>query len=139
MLRFADDLEATGAEARARRVPVMLVFTESTCPYCARAKRNHLAPLAVSRDYGDKVIVREVDVKREVRMKDFSGAAVTPAAFARRYAVRVVPTVMVVDADGRRLAEPIAGLIIEDFYQLYLERAVDAARTALNGADAAAR
>jgi len=130
-LRLADDLAATGADARARRVPVMLVFTETTCGYCTKAKLGHIAPLQASRDYGDKVIVREVDVAREASLRDFAGAPTTPAAFARRYKVRVVPTVVLVDAAGGALGEPLAGLMIEDFYQLYLERAVDTAHAVL--------
>ena len=63
-LRLADDLAATGAEARAQRVPVMLVFTETTCSYCARAKRNHLAPLAASRDYASRVVAQSIEALR---------------------------------------------------------------------------
>lgn len=130
-LPYGDDLAAAGREARARRVPVMLVFTEATCNFCIRAKRYHIVPLAASRDYGDKMLVREVDLKRDVHMKDFSGSVTTPAEFARRYSVQVVPTVVMVDTKGRRLADPVAGLLIEDFYQAYLERAVDSARAEL--------
>lgn len=133
-LTLADDFSATAREARARRVPIMLVFTEESCPYCVRAKRDHLAPLQASRDFGHRVIVREIDVKQDRRMVDFAGTETTPSALARRYAVRMVPTVIVVDATGRRLGDPIVGLIIQDFYQLYLERAVDLAHAQMEKA-----
>jgi thioredoxin-related protein len=133
-LTFADDLSVTARDARSRRVPIMLVFTEASCPYCARAKRDHLVPLQSSWRYGQKVILREIDVKREDRVVDFAGAQTTQAAFARRYEVRLVPTVIVVDHTGRRIGEAIVGLLIQDFYQFYLEQAIDFARTPIAAA-----
>ncbi|MDH5535526.1 MAG: thioredoxin family protein [Betaproteobacteria bacterium] len=134
-LAFADDLSVTAREARSRRVPIMLVFTEASCHHCSRAKRDHLVPLQASRDYGRKVIVREIDVKRGDRLVDFAGVQTTPSAFARRYEVRLVPTVIVVDHTGRRMGEAIVGLLIQDFYQLYLEQAIDLARTRIAAAN----
>jgi hypothetical protein len=40
--------------------------------------------------------------------------------------VRLVPTVLVVDTRGEPVAAPIVGLLAPDFYQLYLEQAVEA-------------
>ena len=130
-LRFAEDLKVTARDAKKRSAVVMLVFTEASCPYCTRAKRDYLEPMQASRDYGGKVLMREVDVRRGDALRDFSGAATTQAAFAKRYSVRVVPTVIVVDYAGKALAEPLVGLLTEDFYALYLERAVDAGRNRL--------
>ena len=39
--------------------------------------------------------------------------------------------VLVVDPHGKPLAEPIIGLTSTDFYNLYLEQAIDAGRIAL--------
>lgn len=130
-LRVADDLAVAARDAKKRDAVVMLVFTEATCPYCVRAKRDYLVPMQASRDYGRKVVMREVDVRRTDALRDFAGAATTQAAFAKRYSIRVVPTVIVVDYAGKPLAEPLVGLLTEDFYQLYLERAVDAGRLKL--------
>lgn len=132
-LRFADDLTVTARDAKKRDAVVMLVFTEASCPYCVRAKRDYLEPTQASRDYGSKVVMREVDVRRSDSLRDFAGAATTQAAFAKRYAIRVVPTVIVVDYTGKPLADPLVGLLTEDFYQLYVERAVDAGRLKLRG------
>jgi thioredoxin-related protein len=50
----------------------------------------------------------------------------THAEFARRYDVRTVPTVILVDGRGMALADPLVGLNDADFYQ-----AIDAARLRL--------
>lgn len=124
-LAWADDLAATAREADARRVPVMIVFTEASCPYCARAKRDHLVPLQSRGAFAGKVIVREVDVASRRRLRDFDGRATTHREYARRHRVGKVPTVMVMSARGEPLSAPIIGLLIPDFYQLYLEQAVE--------------
>ena len=129
---IADDFVAIGKLSATRKAPIMLVFTRPECPYCARAKKEHLEPMRVSQSYGGKVIMREIvaaDAKTVLR--DFDGNATTHGEFARKYDVRSVPTVIVVDAQGKTLAEPIVGLTSTDFYNLYLEQAIDAGRIAL--------
>ena len=125
-LTLAEDLAATAVEAGKRRVPVMIVFTEATCPYCARAKRDYLAPMQSQGPFADKMIVREVDVASERRLRDFAGRLTTHSEYARRMQVRLVPTVLVVDTRGEPVADPIVGLLAPDFYPLYLEQAVEA-------------
>ena len=124
-LSYADDLAQTAREAAARRVPVMIVFTEVSCPYCARAKRDTLVPLQSRGALADKVIVREVDVASSRRLRDFGGRATTHREYARTQRVQRVPTVVVMDPQGEPVAPPIVGLIAEDFYRLYLQQAIE--------------
>jgi thioredoxin-related protein len=110
----------------------MLVFTLRDCPYCARAKKDHLEPLSASAGYGAKVLMREIDSANElVSLRDFDGSPIPAREFFRKYEVRAVPTVIVVDAQGKPLADAIVGLNVPDFYNLYLEQAIDAARVQL--------
>jgi thioredoxin-related protein len=125
-LQAADDLAATARQARANGVPILLAFTETGCPYCARARNDYLLPLQAGAAYGAKVIIREIDIRRDGELRGFSGEQLTPRNFSRRYRVSKVPTVIVVDHAGNPLAEPVVGLLSEDFYQSYLERAIDA-------------
>ncbi len=131
-LEFADDLTAVGRLSAQRGAPIMLVFTRPECPYCARAKKDHLEPLRVSENYGAKVIIREIEAgNSSVALRDFEGNTTTHGDFARKYGVRNVPTVVVVDAQGKPLANPIIGLTLPDFYNLYLEQAIDQGRLQL--------
>jgi thioredoxin-related protein len=124
-LVYADDLAAIAAEAAARRVPLMIVFTEASCPYCTRAKRDYLAPLQARGPFADKVIVREVDVSTDRRLRGFDGEETTHREFGRANQVRRVPTVVVMDQRGEPLAQPIVGLLSDDFYRLTLEQAIE--------------
>ena len=128
-LQPADDLAQVAAEARAKRVPVMVAFMQETCPYCAVARRDHLLPLQADPQWRNRVLIREIDVDRSTPMRDFSGASTTHRAFARQHKVRRVPTLIVFDADGKAAAPPITGLLREEFYQLYIEQAIEAGLT----------
>lgn len=131
-LDIADDFVIIGKLATTRKVPIMLVFTRPECPYCARAKKEHLEPMRVSQNYGAKIIMREIVAADDhTVLRDFDGNTTTHGDFARKYDVRSVPTILVVDARGKPLAEPIIGLTSTDFYNLYLEQAIDAGRMAL--------
>lgn len=125
-LQPADDLARIAAEARARRVPVLVAFMQQSCPYCTVARRDYLIPLQSDPQWQGRVLIREIEVDRGLRMRDFSGKATTHRAFARSLGVRRVPTLIVFDADGKPAAPPISGLLTADFYGLYIEQAVEA-------------
>ena len=131
-LEFADDLQALGRAAAERGIPIMLVFTRPDCPYSARAKKNHLEPLQANAASAGQVVIREVETSNhQTALRDFEGNAASPADIARRYGIRNVPTVVMVDAQGRPLADPVEGLASPDFYPLYLKHTIDEARLQL--------
>ena len=128
----ADDLTAIGKLSMQRGAPIMLVFTRPECPFCTRAKKEHLEALRVSQKYGAKIIMREiVAADNRTALRDFDGKLTTHGEMGRRYNIRSVPTVIVVDSKGKALADPIIGLTATDFYNLYLEQAIDAGRLQL--------
>ncbi|MBI2294883.1 MAG: thioredoxin family protein [Betaproteobacteria bacterium] len=125
-LPYADDFTALAKQVRERGAPIMIAFTQADCPYCWIARRDHLAPMHLSADLRDRVILREIDVDSHRKLRDFEGRTVTQREFSRRYQVERVPTVVVVDSDGKLLAPPIVGLFADDFYRLYLQQAIEA-------------
>ena len=130
----ADDLAMLAEEARARRVPIMIAFVQESCPYCAIAKRDFLVPMHLDAKLQDRVIIREVDLDRHAKLRDFSGKAVSPEALSRHYRVKRVPTVVVVGHRGEQLAPPVVGLLLEDFYGHYLEQAIEVGLNKLRAA-----
>jgi thioredoxin-related protein len=135
-LLYADDFAALGRSAAASGVPIMLVLTRPGCPYCVRAKRDHLEPLSVSPAYGSKVVMREIEAPNQrIPLRDFDGTPTTHGDFARKYAVKTVPTVLMVDSGGKPLSDALVGLNVPEFYNLYLEQAIDAARLKLRAPD----
>jgi thioredoxin-related protein len=133
-LRLAGDLAELAGAARAQGAPVMIVFTQASCIHCKIAKRDYLVPMSRSVEFNGKVIIREVDVDSRAKLRDFSGKPVSQKDFSLRYRVRSVPTVVVMDDGGRPVASPIVGLLADDFYQLYLQQAVDEGRSKMRAA-----
>ncbi len=125
LLPPADDLPATARQARERRTPIMLAFTQASCRYCQTAKRDYLVPMQNNPELRDRIIIREIDLDRSTPLRDFGGQTVAPREFPKRYQVKRVPTVIVVDDMGAPLSSPIIGLLADDFYQIYLERAIE--------------
>jgi len=122
----AGDLMQVAAEARSKRVPILIAFMQQSCPYCAIARRDYLLPLQADPQWRHRVLIREVDVDRYTPLRDFTGAATTQRAFARIHEARRVPTLIFFDADGNRVGQPIIGLLSEDFYRLYIEQGIEA-------------
>lgn len=121
-----DNLAGTARQAQAQRVPVLLVFTQRTCPYCATAKRDYLEPMNTQAPWRDRVLMREVDIDSTASSTDFDGVLRTHREIAKRYEVKSVPTLIVVDASGNPVGSPIVGLLTADFYRLYIEQAIEA-------------
>lgn len=130
-LAAGGDLAAAAAAAAERGAPLVLVFTRPDCAFCARAKKEHLEPLAAGSGEGAAPVVREIVVDDAGALRDFDGRPGSHAAVARRYGIGTVPTVLMVDARGRPLAAPLVGFTSPDFYGFYLERALGHARRAL--------
>lgn len=132
-LMRADNLAQLAAEARSKRVPVLIAFMQQSCPYCAVARRDHLLALQRDPQWRDRVLIREIDVDRDTPLRDFSGSTTTHRAFARRFNVRRVPTLIVFDADGVAAAQPLTGLLTEDFYRLHIEQSIEAGLARMRG------
>lgn len=128
------DLAAVSDEARARQVPLLLMFAAPHCGFCARLEDEYLKPMLRNRAYDDKVMVRKLTLTRFTTLKDFDGRTLDAAEFADRYAIDVTPTVVFFDARGRMLARRLVGLNNSDFYGAYLDDAIDTAQRKLKPA-----
>lgn len=126
---MAQDLARSAREASAARVPLLVFFSQPGCPYCDLARQDYLGPM--NDDPASRTMQRmvEIDITSESPMADFSGRLTTQRAFARAERVRFVPVVRFVGAGGEPLAPALIGLTVPGFYQSYLERRIEQART----------
>ena len=122
---IAGDLARESQDAGRR--PLLLFFTLAGCPFCERARREYLRPLAVGADWQLRAMLREVPV--EAALKGFDGRRLSGRELARNYAVTVYPTIVFVDATGKPVAPPLAGFAVPDFYGAMLEERLDIARS----------
>ena len=124
-LVHAKNFQADAQAAAKRRVPVMVLFTTPSCPYCDQVKREYLVPMHNDRANRNRVIIREVTVNATTPLTGFDGKITTEGAFAAASKVFMVPTVMVFDTQGTATSDAIVGLLIPDYYFGYLEAAID--------------
>jgi len=125
----ARDLAREARDARRAGAPLVVLYTQPDCEYCERAKRDYLEPLLA--DHAAALRIVEVDVTSRARLSDFSGRSVSQADFARAQQVHVLPTLDFYGPGGERLAQPLVGLTVPDFYLAYLDARLDDARKRL--------
>jgi thioredoxin-related protein len=115
-------LEAT--EAAASGANLLLAVTRVGCPYCAKLRREILAPMIRSGEYTHRVLIREMLMEPDTAVTDFSGQLTSTAEIAARYGVSITPTVLLLDPSGRSLRPPITGINNSEMYGFYLDQAI---------------
>ena len=133
-LPAATNLAADAGALRQRQVPIVLFFNRVGCPYCERALREYLTPMQRDPAYASRAMLRQVEIDKRIPLTDFAGKPTTHRELASRYKVTLTPTIWFVDGEGTALAPPIVGLPTPDFFQAYLDRAIDDAQAKLKGA-----
>ncbi len=129
----ARDLSADAGQVAQHKTPLVVMFSRDDCPYCDVVRDRYLVPLIEDSSAAAPVLVRVVHLGHHTPLKDFSGRTSTHTAFARAQGVDFVPTLRFFDAGGRMLVPDMIGLMLEDFYALYLTASIGDAQAKLAG------
>ncbi len=124
---LARDLRSDALQAATRRLPLMIIISQSDCSYCKRLKREIIRPMIASKAYTEKVIIRELLLDAGVTVLDFDGRKIAGSDFASRYREWVTPTLLFLSADGTELVERIRGINNVDYYGFYLDQSLEQA------------
>lgn len=123
----AADLAEDARGMRTQNRVMLVLYSQADCPWCERARNEYLIPLQDDPAWRDRVLLRQIDLDSDAPLIDFAGKRATHRAFARGERARMTPTLVVYGPDGARLAEPIVGFRLADFYAAYIERALEEA------------
>ncbi len=126
-LPVAVDLGEALVRALHRGEPLVVMVSLQGCPFCVVASNNYLAPLRAE----GRIAVVQVDMRTARMLRDFEGLPVTHDAMARRWAVKVAPTVLFFGRGGSEVAERLVGGYLPDFYGAYLDDRLQQARQAV--------
>lgn len=129
-LPLATNLRAEAEQARLAGGPLIVIYSRPDCKYCELVKRDYLKPLAAS-PHHKGIVVRQVNQDSDAPLTDFRGEKTTQARFASSERIKLVPVVAFYGTNGKQLAEPIIGARLPDFYQSYLEEAIEKSAAAL--------
>jgi len=127
-------LDRDAEESIARNLPILVAVTRESCPYCEKLKKYVLVPMLLSGEYVDRVIIRELSIEPVLEIRSFDGRRERSDAFAEKYGVTVVPTILFLGPDGRALNPPMTGINVVEMYGYYLDKAIDASALALDNA-----
>ena len=116
-----DDWSAEVTAARKAGLPLLILFGSEHCGYCERLKSEVLEPLAQNGDIKNFVWIRELDIKRGGKIRDFDGERIRTKIFVDRYGVYATPTLVLVDNQGKPLGTPLVGYDNAEDYRSYLE------------------
>ena len=132
-LPVAVDLRADGQLARAQRLPIVLFFHSTTCPYCREVEELYLARLQRENEIAPQFLLRTVETSRTQPLVAFDGTRTDYRTFAKRQGVTLVPHLRFLGPDGEPLAPDLVGLAPPDFYGSYLEGSIGSASEKLRG------
>lgn len=115
------------ADARTGRGAILVFFASDSCPYCHMVEDLYLEPMHARRPYGERLVIRKVEVDSRAPLVDFAGRRTDHAAFARSQQAGFTPLIRIYGPDGREIVEPLRGFTSEHFYSGQLEGAIDRA------------
>ena len=130
-LQVARNLADDARVLRQRRIPLMVLYSRADCPWCERARRQYLIPLANETGSADRVLIRQIDLDSDAALVDFSGRATTHRLFGAGQHATLTPTLMFYGPDGQQVGEPVVGFLLADFYSSFIDRGIDLGLAAL--------
>ena len=121
------NLQEDARLAQRKNVPLLVVFSQEHCEFCVVLAEEIIAPMLISGDYTDKVLIREIMIDDPSDMIDFDGKAVTPSSLFYRYDMFVTPTILLLDHRGKEISERMTGINTVEYYGYYLDQSIDKA------------
>ncbi len=125
-LKEGSDLLSDGNESSEKQIPVLLFFSMQHCPFCMEVEEDYLKPLLRNSAYSSKVLIRKIRIDGSESVRDFKGKEREPDNFSEQYNVSMVPTLILVDSKGKRIAPAIIGIRNSHYYSSELDDAIDA-------------
>jgi len=130
---YARNLQNDGLLANKKNGIVLVMFSGEYCGYCEQVLNEFLIPMSRNPEYQNKLVMRRVDNTGFTTVKDFDGSVEDHRKFTSEHGIRMVPTVMLFDKNGKQLGKPLVGLTTVDYYGYYLDQAIDAAIAHVRG------
>ncbi len=124
LLPPAEDFFIDSQKSIRNITPILIMFSVPECGYCKKIKEEVLGPMAKIEEYKDKIIIRHVDSSSNREINNFFNDKVSENDFSFSYAIDLFPTIILVDNYGVILDKMI-GVIIEDYYWMYLDEAIN--------------
>lgn len=119
-IALADDLRQDGRTVREKGKPIVALVTATYCEYCETLKNEVFRFLTDD----DRFLLREVVIDSGRPVQDFDGQESGHGLLGEEYKIKLTPTVLFLDGDGKALADPLVGVLTLDYYSYYFDKRV---------------
>lgn len=130
-LKHLENYQTEALEMKKNKLPMLLTFVADYCHYCEIVKEEFLKPMLRSGDYGDRVLLRQLDITSGEEIMLVNGKKQYAGDFAEEHKVIVTPTVLFLDAEGTEISERLVGVTTVDYYGGFLDEGINASLEAL--------
>ena len=121
-LPVAQTLDDDLKHAVSHNQPLVVMVGFEGCPFCKVVRQNYLPSVQQEQ----KLTIVEIDMRKNIPVRDFSGQLTTHEQLAKDWHIKVAPTLLFYGKDGREVARRLVGLS-PDFYSAYLQDRIDRA------------
>lgn len=125
VIKEGTDLVNDAEAASEKQIPVLMFFSMKHCPFCIEVEEDYLKPMLRNADYDGKVIIRKIKIDGIGSLRDFNGKERDVDEFGDDYNVSMVPTLILVDSHGKKIAPAIIGIANSHYYSSELDNAID--------------
>ena len=126
VLKEGSDLTLDAKESSKKQIPILMFFSMEHCPFCMEVQEDYLKPMLRNSEYDSKVIIRKMRIDSAGTIRDFKGNKRDPGEFSDDYNVSMVPTLVLVDSQGNKIAPSIIGIANSHYYSSELDDAIEA-------------
>ncbi|PCI64688.1 MAG: hypothetical protein COB38_12500 [Gammaproteobacteria bacterium] len=103
---------------------IILYVSSPFCPYCKKLEAEILKPMLRSGDYLETVTLRKFVIDSKQPIIGFDGQSQSPKSLMDQYQVKVTPTLLFLDKNGKQLSDAIVGYSNDEFFWYYLDMAI---------------
>ncbi len=133
-IQYLQSLQQVAAIARARGVPILVVFCSFWCQHCDVLEQQVLQPMMLNDKYRERILLKKLEVDDDSTITGFDGTQYRSDEISKMYNVDLYPTMVFFDAKGREVSQRIVGMTSVEHIVDKLDSAIDKAVQALNGA-----
>ena len=131
-INTVDDLGELKRQAEKNNLPVLLLFTAEYCGYCEIIRDEFLLPMIRSGDYDSTILIRQVYVESYHHLRNEKGEEITGDVLAQKYNIKLTPTIVFIDSEGKELTERLVGVGNVYYFGGTLDNHIDQAVKTLN-------
>jgi thioredoxin-related protein len=105
-----------GQKSKAKKIPILIMFSAPDCPYCALVKNEVLNSMSELEEYKDKIIIRHIFYSSLEEIINFKNKDTNHSQFSYQYNADFFPTLILTDGQGRILEKKVGVTLIDNYW-----------------------